>query len=38
MKLDNKKFVANAKPEVLEAERKKKTAAEQKLAALREGL
>ncbi len=35
-KLDNEKFVANAKPEVLAAERKKKADAEQKLAALRE--
>ncbi len=37
-KLDNEKFVANAKPEILEAERKKKADAEQKLVALREGL
>lgn len=37
-KLDNEKFVANAKPEVLAAERKKKADAEQKLAALRAGL
>lgn len=37
-KLDNEKFVANAKAEVLDAERKKKADAEQKIAALRESL
>ncbi|MDR1585040.1 MAG: valine--tRNA ligase [Prevotellaceae bacterium] len=37
-KLSNEKFVANAKPEVVEAERKKKADAESKIAALQEGI
>ena len=37
-KLGNEKFVANAKPAVVEAERKKKADAESKIASLREGL
>ena len=37
-KLGNEKFVANAKPEVVEAERKKKADAESKLVSLRESI
>ena len=37
-KLGNEKFVANAKPEVVEAERKKKADAESKIASLKEGI
>lgn len=37
-KLGNERFVANAKPEVVEAERKKKTDAEAKIAAISESL
>ena len=37
-KLGNEKFVANAKPAVVEAERKKKADAESKIASLRDGL
>ena len=37
-KLSNERFVQNAKPEVVEAERKKKNDAEEKIKALEEGL
>jgi len=37
-KLSNEKFVANAKPEVVEAERRKQADAESKIASLREGI
>jgi valyl-tRNA synthetase len=37
-KLGNEKFVANAKPEVVEAERKKQADAESKIASLKEGI
>lgn len=37
-KLGNERFVANAKPEVVEAERKKKADAESKIASLQEGI
>jgi valyl-tRNA synthetase len=37
-KLGNEKFVANAKPEVVENERKKQADAESKIKALREGI
>lgn len=37
-KLGNEKFVANAKPEVVEAERKKQADAESKIASLRESI
>jgi valyl-tRNA synthetase len=37
-KLSNEKFVANAKPEIVENERKKKNDAEQKLASLNENI
>jgi valyl-tRNA synthetase len=37
-KLNNERFVQNAKPEVVDAERKKKSDAEQKIKALQEGL
>ena len=37
-KLNNERFVANAKPEIVEKERKKKADAEQKLAVLRESI
>ncbi|MFM8741412.1 MAG: hypothetical protein ACKOC0_14590, partial [Cytophagales bacterium] len=37
-KLSNEKFVANAKPEVIEIERKKKADAEAKIKALEETL
>ena len=37
-KLSNEKFVANAKPEVVELERKKKSDAESKIQALKEKL
>jgi valyl-tRNA synthetase len=37
-KLGNERFVANAKPEVVEAERKKKSDAESKIASLKEGI
>jgi valyl-tRNA synthetase len=37
-KLGNERFVANAKPEVVEAERKKKADAESKIASLKEGI
>lgn len=37
-KLSNEKFVANAKPEVIEIERKKKADAETKIKALEESL
>jgi valyl-tRNA synthetase len=37
-KLGNERFVANAKPEVVEAERKKKADAESKIVSLREGI
>ena len=37
-KLSNEKFVANAKPEVVEAERKKQADAESKIASLKEGI
>jgi valyl-tRNA synthetase len=37
-KLGNERFVANAKPEVVEAERKKKADAESKIASLKDGI
>ncbi|HEY5508223.1 MAG TPA: valine--tRNA ligase [Paludibacter sp.] len=37
-KLGNEKFVANAKPEVVDAERKKQADAESKIASLKEGI
>ena len=37
-KLGNERFVANAKPEVVDAERKKKADAESKIASLKEGI
>ncbi|MFT3753932.1 MAG: valine--tRNA ligase [Paludibacter sp.] len=37
-KLGNERFVANAKPEVVEAERKKKANAESKIASLKDGI
>ena len=37
-KLNNEKFIQNAKPQVLEIERKKKTDAEHKIAAIEESL
>jgi valyl-tRNA synthetase len=37
-KLGNERFVANAKPEIVEAERKKKSDAESKIASLKEGI
>jgi len=37
-KLGNERFVANAKPEVVDAERKKKSDAESKIASLKEGI
>ncbi|MDO9154260.1 MAG: valine--tRNA ligase [Paludibacter sp.] len=37
-KLGNERFVANAKPEVVDAERKKKADAERKIASLKEGI
>ena len=37
-KLSNENFVANAKPEIVEAERKKKADAESKIASLKEGI
>ena len=37
-KLGNEKFVANAKPEVVEAERRKQTDAESKIASLKESI
>ena len=37
-KLGNERFVANAKPEIVEAERKKKADAESKIASLKEGI
>ena len=37
-KLDNERFVANAKPEIVEGERKKKSDAESKIASLKEGI
>ncbi|MCH5689295.1 hypothetical protein LWM68_36675 [Niabella sp. W65] len=37
-KLGNERFVQNAKPEVVDIERKKKADAEEKIAALREAL
>jgi len=37
-KLGNERFVANAKPEVVESERKKKADAESKIASLKEGI
>jgi valyl-tRNA synthetase len=37
-KLNNERFVANAKPEIVEKERKKKADAEQKLAVLRDSI
>ena len=37
-KLGNEKFVANAKPEVVENERKKKADAESKIATLKENI
>ncbi|MGB4415646.1 MAG: valine--tRNA ligase [Paludibacter sp.] len=37
-KLGNERFVANAKPEVVEAERKKKADAESKITSLKEGI
>ena len=37
-KLSNDRFVQNAKPEVVEVERKKKTDAEQKIKAIEESL
>lgn len=37
-KLGNERFVANAKPEVVEAERKKKADAESKIVSLKEGI
>jgi valyl-tRNA synthetase len=37
-KLGNERFVANAKPEVVDAERKKQADAESKIASLKEGI
>jgi len=37
-KLGNERFVANAKPEIVEAERKKKADAESKIASLKDGI
>lgn len=37
-KLSNEKFVANAKPEIVEKERKKKSDAESKIATLKENI
>jgi valyl-tRNA synthetase len=37
-KLNNEKFVANAQPQVVENERKKKADAESKIASLRESI
>ena len=37
-KLGNERFVANAKPEVVDGERKKKADAESKIASLKEGI
>ncbi|HEY0434699.1 MAG TPA: hypothetical protein VGC95_12565, partial [Chitinophagaceae bacterium] len=37
-KLSNEKFVANAKPDVVDSERKKKTDAEEKIRAIRDSL
>ena len=37
-KLSNERFVQNAKPEVVEAEKKKRSDAEQKIKAIEEGL
>ena len=37
-KLGNERFVANAKPEIVEAERKKKADAESKIASLKESI
>jgi valyl-tRNA synthetase len=37
-KLGNERFVANAKPEIVEGERKKKADAESKIASLKEGI
>jgi valyl-tRNA synthetase len=37
-KLSNERFVQNAKPEVVEVERKKKTDAEEKIKAIEESL
>jgi len=37
-KLSNEKFVANAKPEIVENERKKQADAEQKISALKENI
>ena len=37
-KLGNERFVANAKPEIVESERKKKADAESKIASLKEGI
>jgi valyl-tRNA synthetase len=37
-KLGNEKFVANAKPEVVEAERKKHADAESKIASLKDAI
>jgi valyl-tRNA synthetase len=37
-KLSNGKFVANAKPEIVEAERRKQADAESKIASLKEGI
>jgi valyl-tRNA synthetase len=37
-KLGNERFVANAKPEIVENERKKKADAESKIASLKEGI
>jgi valyl-tRNA synthetase len=36
--LGNERFVANAKPEVVDAERKKQADAESKIASLKEGI
>ena len=37
-KLGNERFVANAKPEIVEAERKKKADAESKIASLKDSI
>ena len=37
-KVGNERFVANAKPEVVDGERKKKADAESKIASLKEGI
>jgi valyl-tRNA synthetase len=37
-KLSNERFVQNAKPEIVDAERKKKNDAEEKIRAIKEGL